>query len=384
MATEDGPTEQRALGPTQPLDYRGARHLIQLALLIIVIWFLVLSLQSVLLLFAVVILLAIVLNGPVVWLQRWRIPRGLSVAVVLLAAFAFAGVVAALIIPVLFGETRDLIQRAPRIWHEIGVRIDTLAASYPALRGAMPPADQIAATIGNQAGAATNILLKSTLGFVGGIFSAIFAVLLLVFVLGDPQPLVLGYLALVPERYRDAARRTLARFMEQVSAWARGVIISGTITGLSTGLLLWLIGVQPALVFAALTFLGQLIPPIGPMIMSVPALLVALSMGATKFWFTLGIILFVQQVETTVLLPFIFGRGMRLNSALILFFTLATGLLFGVAGALVAIPCAALVQIVLDEFYLRPRRLDYATLNREAEQIVQGRGSPEPPSSPSP
>ena len=79
-----------------------------------------------------------------------------------------------------------------------------------------------------------------------------------------------------------------------------GVAINGTITGISTGLLMWWVGVQPALVFGALTFLGEFIPNIGPVIMAIPALFVAASMGASTFGLALLAILFVAVRQPLV------------------------------------------------------------------------------------
>ena len=122
-----------------------------------------------------------------------------------------------------------------------------------------------------------NILLRSTLGLVGGVASFVLTVLLLVFVLSNPRPLVVAYLALAPDRYRAQAHRTLARLMRQMTAWARGVAINGVITGLSIGVLLWLIGVQPALIFGVFAFLGEFLPNIGAFLVSIPILLIALA-----------------------------------------------------------------------------------------------------------
>ena len=100
-------------------------------------------------------------------------------------------------------------------------------------------------------------MLQSTLGLVGGVASALLAILLLVFVLANPRPLVTAYLALAPDRYREQAHRTLERMMRQMIAWARGVAINGVITGVSIGSLLWLVGVQPAFIFGVFAFLGE-------------------------------------------------------------------------------------------------------------------------------
>jgi len=175
----------------------------------------------------------------------------------------------------------------------------------------------------------------------------------------------------VPERHREKARRTLVRMTEQMTAWARGVAINGVITGFSTGVLLWLVGVQPAFVFGVLAFFGEFLPNIGPVLVAFPVLFVALGISVAKFWLALAVILFVQQIEVNFLVPFILGKQMRLNPVLILFFTVAMGWLFGLAGAILALPAAALTKIVIEEFYLRPRGVDYAPLEREADRIVR-------------
>jgi uncharacterized membrane protein len=163
--------------------------------------------------------------------------------------------------------------------------------------------------------------------------------------------------------------------MGQMTAWARGVAINGAITGVSIGALLWLIGVQPALIFGVFAFLGEFLPTVGAFLVSIPILLVALSMGATKFWLALVVIVLVYQIELNVLVPGVLGKEMRLHPVNILFFTLATATMFGLLGVFLAVPAAALVHIVIDEFYLRPRKPDYAALDREAAALVEAKSN---------
>ncbi len=352
-------------------NYRDGRRLLILVVLLIVTWMLLRALVPVLLLFGIVILLAMVLNPLVVKLERRRVPRGLGVALVLIALAAVVVLVVAVAVPTFADQLQLLIRRAPGAWQGIRGRMAEFTQRYPALQNALPQADQIATTVGNQAGAMANVLLRSTIGIVGGVFIFVFALLLLIFVLANPQPLVVGYLAIVPERHRNKARRTLIRMMEQMTAWARGVAINGVITGASTGILLWAVGVQPAFVFGVLAFFGEFLPNIGPVLVAFPVLFVALSIGVTKFWLALAAILFVQQIEVNFLVPYILGKEMRLNPVLILFFTIAMGWLFGLAGAILALPAAALTKIAIEEFYLRPRGIEYRPLEREAQRIVR-------------
>ena len=356
-----------------PLSYHGARRIVWLVFLLFVVWLILRALEPIILLFALVFLLAMVLNPIVVWLQKHHIPRFISVILLMLALFAVTTTIILFAIPPLTKQSRELVRSAPSVWQGIRNRIESLTKNYPEVREALPRTEEIAGKAGAAAGTVGNILLRSTLGLVGGVASFVFAVLLLVFVLANPRPLVAAYLALAPDRYREQAHRTLARLMRQMTAWARGVAINGVITGVSIGVSLWLIGVQPALMFGVFAFLGEFLPNIGAFLVSIPILLVALSLGATKFWLALGVIVLVYQVELNVLVPGVLGKEMRLHPVNILFFTLATATLFGLLGVFLAVPAAALVQIVIDEFYLQPRKVDYAVLDREAAALVEGK-----------
>ncbi|MEY2536957.1 MAG: putative permease [Verrucomicrobiota bacterium] len=358
---------------TTALTYGGARRIVGLIFLLVVAWFIVRSLESIILLFALVFLLATVLNPLVVWLQKRRIPRAVSVILVILSLLAVIVTVSIFAIPPLANQIEGMARSAPEQWQNIRARITALAQSHPAVRDALPQTDEIVTRIGAAAGAVGNVLLKSTLGLVGGVLSILLALLLLILVLINPKPLVAGYLALAPDRYRNEAHHTLARMIRQMQAWARGVAINGCITGISLGTGLWLIGVQPALMFGVFAFLGEFLPNIGAFLVSIPILFLALSMGATKFWLALGVILVVYQVELNFLVPVVLGKEMRLHPVNILFFTLAMGTLFGLLGAILAVPAAALVEIVIDEFYLRPRQLDYAEIERQADALIEGK-----------
>ena len=354
------------------LTYRGARRIVLLIVLLYVAWVVLNALQSIVLLFAVVFLLAAVLNPVVAWLERRRVPRIAGVALVVLALVAVVVTIVLFAIPPVANQVEGLIKSAPSVWQNVRSRMTSFVQSYPTIRDALPQTDEIAGKVGAAAGAVGNVVLKSTLGFVGGLLSSLLALLLLVFILINPEPLVAGYLAVVPNRYHEKAYRTLARMIRQMQAWARGVAINGCITGFSIGLGLWAIGIQPALMFGAFAFLGEFLPNIGAFLVSIPILFFALSLGPTKFWLALILVLLVYQVELNLLVPVVLGKEMRLHPVVILFFTLAMASLFGLLGAILAVPAAALVQIVIDEFYLRPRHLNYAELHREAAALVSG------------
>jgi putative permease len=206
--------------PHAPLSYYGARRIVWLVFFVFITWLILRALQPIILLFALVFLLAMVLNPIVVWLQKHRIPRLVSVIVVMLALIAVTTTVILFAIPPLSRQLQELMHSTPNMWHGIRARIEAVTKNYPQVGDALPRTDEMAGKVGAAAATVGNFLLQSTLGLVGGVASALLAILLLVFVLANPRPLVTAYLALMPDRYRQQAHRTLERMMRQMIAWA--------------------------------------------------------------------------------------------------------------------------------------------------------------------
>jgi predicted PurR-regulated permease PerM len=227
-------------------------------------------------------------------------------------------------------------------------------------------------TIMAQVGGIADFLLRSTLNLANGVLVGLFCFLILIFTLIDPVPVTGAYLRMVPPLYRGAAYQSLARMERQVSAWARGVVINGVLSGVSTGILLALVGVQPAFFFGVLAFLGEFVPIIGPVIFAIPALFVAASMGFAKFGLALLAVLFVQQVQTNLLLPFVMGKQVNLHAVTTIFFTFVMSSLFGFLGVILVVPAAALVKILISEFYLRPRGIRAETVAHQARELASG------------
>lgn len=360
-----------------PLTYSDLKRWLRLLLFLSLAAWLAWVLNHILLLFAIVILLAMVLNPVIAWFESKGVKRGLAVLILAMFFVGALALVSYFLLPPLLEQLNELIRRTPEYWNRVQTQAEAFSQRYPSIQNALPDTDRILNTVGARIGEVLQLLVQSTVQIVGGLFGAVFAALLLIFILINPEPLVTFYLKLVPDRHRDAARRALLRMTLQMAAWARGVVINGAIVAVSIGLLFSWIGVQPALVFAVIAFIGEFVPMVGPVVASVPALFVALSLGIDKFGLALLAVLFIHQIETNLLIPFIFGRSMELNPVSILFCTLAMSSLFGLTGAVLAVPVAAMCKIAIEEFYLNNRLLDEDEIAAQAKQIVHGKADPE-------
>jgi predicted PurR-regulated permease PerM len=341
----------------RPLCYADLRRFLGLILLMAVSAVLIWRLADTILLFVVVFLTAIVLNPLVVWLQQRGVKRGLAVTFVVLLLLAILTLVVWLIVPVVLKQVDQLTQSAPQLRQNILAQFKTLADRYPALDKNLPETETIVQAARGQAASVAQLALKTGLGVIGGLFITIVALLLLVFTLADPRPLVSGFLAAVPERHRPTTRRCMVRIAAQMAAWIKATLINGLITGTLTGVLLTLIGVKPGFVFGVLAFFGEFVPNVGPLVAAAPALFVALGQGAEKAGMAIVAIMAVQMFSGNVLVPLIMGRQMELHPAVITFFALGMAGLFGVIGAVLAVPAAATLKVLIDEFYIRPQQL---------------------------
>lgn len=358
-----------------PLSYADLRRFFFLVLSFGVIALLVGKLGKVLLLFAVVGFVAMILNMPVAWLMRKGFNRTLSVIVVLLATLSVFGGLVALIVPPMLAQSYELVSKAPDYAHSIEQQLEGLVQHYPALDGMIPNTREMLEQMRShvQPTQAAGWIWLSTQTIVAKLFFFLIGILLTVFILMNPQPLIAGLLSAVPARHREASRRSIARIMLQMAVWMRATLIMGFITGISTGVLLHLVGVRPALLFGTLAFFGELVPNIGPVTMALPALFVAAGEGPSTFLYALAAILFVQQIESNILVPYVMGTQLQLHPLSIIFFALTMGVLFGVAGAILAVPTAATIKILYDEFYLRPRRVPVAQIEKQAGELVAER-----------
>jgi len=141
-----------------------------------------------------------------------------------------------------------------------------------------------------------------------------------------------------------------------------------------------LIGLPNALVLALIAGVLEAVPMIGPLLGAVPAALVALSIGPDKLIWVIVATVVIQQLENTLLVPRIMKKAVGVNPFVTLLALFAFSSLFGLAGALMAIPIAAMIQLALNHFVFQQATVemevsegrDYASrLRYEAQDLVQ-------------
>ncbi len=166
---------------------------------------------------------------------------------------------------------------------------------------------------------------------------------------------------IAPPGYTEELRRLREEINRVWKAFFRGQVVLGIVIGVVVWLAMTAVGLPNAGLMGLLAGLLEVIPTFGPVLATIPALLVALFLGSTylplsNFWFTvlvLGIYTLIQQLENAYLVPRIMGRRMQLHPVIIFIGVLAGGLLFGALGVLLAAPIIGTLRVALRYTYAK-------------------------------
>ncbi len=166
---------------------------------------------------------------------------------------------------------------------------------------------------------------------------------------------------MAPPGYTEELRYLREEINHVWKAFFRGQIVLGVIVGVVVWLSMSLVGLPNAGLMGLLAGLLEVIPTFGPIIATIPALLIALFQGSTylpisNFWFTLlvlGIYVVIQQTENAYLVPRILGRRLQLHPVIVFIGLLAGGILLGALGVLLAAPIIATIRVLLRYVYAK-------------------------------
>lgn len=155
------------------------------------------------------------------------------------------------------------------------------------------------------------------------------------------------FFSMIPPDRRDEAESIAAEVGSTIGGYIRGVVVSGAILGVIAFLGLTLIGVDFALPLAMFTFFGELVPVLGPLLAVIPVLIVAAFDGLTTVLLVLGLYLGLQLLESSLVYPQVMKRQASIPPIVVIFALLAGGSVGGIIGALVAIPLAGAIRVLI-------------------------------------
>lgn len=282
--------------------------------------------------------------GPAVnFLEQRGMRRGASISIVFTVLFVATVLLFVLTIPELVDQARSLIGMEPALREKLAVWF----ARFPLtahLADTMRNMHYDALIQSSSASVLTffTLVVESVAYGFGAIFLALYMML-------DRDRLRGALFAVVPRTHHIRLSRILVNLNTIVGGYIRGQVITCAMMATFMFVLLTACGIPNALVFAVFGGLADVLPYIGIFLTMGPAVAAALPFGAAITLVVFLLMLAYEEFESRVLVPIVYGRAMRLPSSVVLFSLIAGATLFGIIGALLALPVAATILMLIDK-----------------------------------
>ncbi|MFA7169646.1 MAG: AI-2E family transporter [Candidatus Paceibacterota bacterium] len=196
---------------------------------------------------------------------------------------------------------------------------------------------------------AASYLLSGTLGFLGGIFSAVLIVVISFYLVLEDDGIEKFVRAALPVEMQTQCMRIVKKIEKKLGQWFVGQVTLGIIVGALSFIGLLVIGVPYALVLALIAGVLELIPYIGPLLSAIPAILVAATVSPSIAALTFILYFFIQEFENYVIVPKVMEKSVGLHPVIIIIAATIGGQLAGVAGMILAVPIATIASIIFED-----------------------------------
>jgi predicted PurR-regulated permease PerM len=346
--------------PPRPPEFATVRVVLRVVLVVIAVvltMLLIYVLRTPLTWIFIAGFIAVALSGPINFLSR-RMRRGFAVAIVYLGLILTPFALIGLLVPPIVEQANNLVQNLPEYAQQLtefvegNDRLRQLQEDYDITGKLEEEAAQLPARLGDAAGVLSDI----GLGIVNSIFAGVTILVLSVFMIGSGQRFLHIWARQYPPEREEWMRNLFERIGNAIGNYVAGALLQATVAFVTSWIMLLILGVDYALPLAVIVFLLDLVPLVGATLGAIIVGIVTLFSDFpvdTIVWAVFAIV--YQQVENNVIQPRIQARAVQLEPLVVLVSVLFGSTLFGVLGALLAIPVAAGIQITIRE-YLSLRR----------------------------
>lgn len=303
--------------------------------------------------------LALGIDPAVSWLEKRNLPRWLAILIVLVGILAvFAGLVLA-IIPVIADQVGTLISAAPDIVNTItnDKAVEGWWQDNLSWLGTWANAkDQVVTFFNDNIGTITTGVFTTVLGIASGAFGLVIVLILTLYFVASLSSIKRGLYQLVPATRREKFIDLAEQISDSVGKYVRGQVLLGLANGILTAIFMLILGavlgdpIDYWALFAFLAFLFSLVPLVGTIS---GAVLISLTIALVEPWPAVLIVaiyyLVYMQIEAYVFSPNIMRRAVKVPGVVVVVAALAGGTLLGILGALIAIPVAAAILLIIKQ-----------------------------------
>ncbi len=283
------------------------------------------------------------LTPVIAWFESRGVGRNRAIVIVFSVLTITSGGFVALTIPSLLNQAKSLFAQEPVIRARI---VGFLEHSTIASPLAQSLRDLKYGDLPGVTGSNAISISGQVIEFVGYTLAAIFLAL---YILIDRDRLRGWLFAVMPRRHHIRLSRIMLNLESIVGGYIRGQLITSAAIGVFMFVLLTLFGVPDALALAAFGGVADVLPYVGALLTIVPAAIAAFAKGPVIMVTIVVLMLIYEEFESRVLVPLVYGRALRMPSAIVMLSLLVGATLMGIIGALLALPVAAGLLMLIDE-----------------------------------
>jgi len=305
---------------------------------------LIVTLQTLWLLIFGAIVVAVILRALADPIVRWlRLPDPLAVFLSMVIVVAVLAGILTLFGTQIADQVNSLIAVLPQGWAQVQSWIQ-----------AQPYAAQVLEqlqNLGSRAGQALQVAQQFAISFAAGVTTLVLVIVAGVFLAIEPAKSREGLLSMLPMDRRPRMREVLNSCGKALKGWLKAQLFSMVLVGTLTGIGLAIIGVPSALGLGLLTGLAQFVPIVGPIVSTIPSVLVAATQGWHTALLAVLVHVIISQLESNFITPMVQKNVANLPVVLGIFAVVGIGTLFGPLGVLFATPLALVLHTLITMLY---------------------------------
>ena len=319
---------------------------------LIISFYILYQIKDILVWFLFSAVISIILNPPVNFLRKLKIPRVLAVSFIYVSVLGILILSIYFTVPLFISEVQKFSQNLPEYFERIS----------PALKGLgikiFEDVETFVSVLGGALEKITLNIFNVLFLIFGGIFAAIFILSVSVFLSLEDKWLERTLTLFFPEKYEDYALSLARRCQKKVSNWFLTRVIACLFVGILTYITLLIFNGPYPLSFGIISTILNFIPVVGPIFMALLLFVVIALENLFKAVFVIIVFSLVQQVENNILTPFLSKKFVDLSPVLVLLSLAIGGVLWGFLGAILAVPLAGIISEFLKDYLKKKKQVE--------------------------
>jgi len=310
----------------------------------VIAFYIIYAIRDILIWFIFSLIISILFNPAISFLQKRKVPRALGVVLVYTFFLGIFGLLIYLLSPLFSYEIQQFLKILPHYFEKIS----------PPLRGlgfeAFENVETFLQVLEKNIEGMSESIFNVFFTFFGGIFSAIFVIATAVFLSAEEKVMERVLILLFPKKYEASALNIWSRCQKKVSAWFGGRILACLFVGVASYITFLVFKVKYPFTLGLVAGVFNFVPFIGPLITGILLFLLIFPLSLLKGIFVLIAFVLIQQIENNIISPILMKKFLGLPGALVLISLVAGGKLWGLLGAILAVPLAGILFEFLKEF----------------------------------